>query len=30
VQNNSTQVILFEVCTLNSIPNLSSLVIWIL
>jgi hypothetical protein len=30
VQNNSTQVVLFEVCTLSSIPNLSGLVIWIL
>jgi hypothetical protein len=30
VQNNSTQVVLFEVCTLSSIPNLSGLIIWIL
>jgi hypothetical protein len=30
VQNNSIQVVLFEVCTLSSIPNLSGLVIWIL
>jgi hypothetical protein len=30
VQNNSTQVVLFKVCTLSSIPNLSGLVIWIL
>ena len=30
VQNNSTQVVLFEVCTLSIIPNLSGLVIWIL
>jgi hypothetical protein len=27
VQNNSTQIILFEVCILSSIPNLSGLVI---
>jgi hypothetical protein len=27
VQNNSMQVVLFEVCTLSSILNLSSLVI---
>jgi hypothetical protein len=30
VQNNSTQVVLFEVSTLNSIHNLSGLIIWIL
>ena len=30
VQNNSVQVVLFEVCTLSSIPNLSGHVIWIL
>jgi hypothetical protein len=30
VQNNSTQVVLFEVCTLSSIPNLSGLIICIL
>jgi hypothetical protein len=30
VQNNSTQVILFEVCTLSLISNLSGLVIWTL
>jgi hypothetical protein len=30
VQNNSTQVVLFEVYTLSSISNLSGLVIWIL
>ena len=30
VQNSPTQVILFEVCTLSSIHNLSGLVIWIL
>jgi hypothetical protein len=30
IQNNSTQAVLFEVCTLSSIHNLSSIVIWIL
>jgi ABC-type lipoprotein release transport system permease subunit len=30
VQNNSMHVILFEVCTLSSILNLSGIVIWIL
>jgi hypothetical protein len=30
MQNNSTQVVLFEVCALSSIPNLSGIVIWIL
>jgi hypothetical protein len=30
VQNNSTQVVLFQVCALSSIPNLSGHVIWIL
>jgi hypothetical protein len=30
VQNNSTQLVLFKVCTLSSISNLSGHVIWIL
>jgi hypothetical protein len=30
VQNNLMHVVLFEVCTLSSITNLSGLVIWIL
>jgi hypothetical protein len=30
VQNNSTHVILFEVCTLSSITNIRGLIIWIL
>ena len=30
VQNNSTQIVLVEVCTLSSVPNLSGIVIWIL
>jgi hypothetical protein len=30
MQNNSTQIVLFEFCTLSSIPNLSGIVIWIL
>jgi hypothetical protein len=30
VQNNLTHVVLFEVSTLNSIHNLSGLIIWIL
>ena len=30
MQNNSTAVVHFEVCTLSSIFNLSSLIIWIL
>ena len=30
VQNNLAHVVLFEVCTLSSIPNLSGIGIWIL
>jgi hypothetical protein len=30
VQNNSILIVLFKVCTLSSISNLSGLVIWIL